>query len=193
MRRTGVETAFLRIRTGPPSGPRVSGDTTTDTNTNQRPQNTTPKPMHEAQGGRPGPGLVRGGGGGPGLAGQGAHVTCLPGALRAREWDMGPAGRGRGSDARPPRSAPPNPPTHQTRTLGRGEMGTAGEREKNGGGGLGADGETWGTAPGMWVVEGCGRMWLRKMGRNWERNGRKWDEQGRKMGRNTHFPHFPGG
>ena len=46
-------------------------------------------------------------------------------------------------------------------------------------------------AQGMWVVEGCGGMRLRKMGEIWEKNGRK-------MGRNTHFsqsqfPHFPGG
>ena len=30
-------------------------------------------------------------------------------------------------------------------------------------------------AHGMWVVEGCGGMWLRKMEENWE--GEKWDEK----------------
>ena len=43
----------------------------------------------------------------------------------------------------------------------------------NGGGGFG---EILGIAHGMWVVEGCGRMWLRKMRQKWEKNGTKqWD------------------
>ena len=45
-----------------------------------------------------------------------------------------------------------------------------------------------GQSTGMWVVEGCGGMWLRKMGGKWEKNGGE-------MGPNTHFsqshiPHF---
>ena len=68
-------------------------------------------------------------------------------------------------------------------------MGEMGEMEGNGGK-LGGNGENWremggklreigelsGIPHGMWVVEGCGMMWLRKMGQN-----------ERKMGQNTHF------
>ena len=39
---------------------------------------------------------------------------------------------------------------------------------KTGGGG---DGEIAGIARGMWVVEGRGGMWLRKMGQEWDKNG----------------------
>ena len=35
------------------------------------------------------------------------------------------------------------------------------------------NGEIVGIAHGMWVVEGCGGMWLRKMGGTWEKNGTK--------------------
>ena len=66
-----------------------------------------------------------------------------------------------------------------------------GEMEKNGGkwGEMGENGGKWeiaGIAHRMWVVEGCGGMWLRKMGQKWENNRRK-------MGQNTHFSqsHFP--
>ena len=59
---------------------------------------------------------------------------------------------------------------------------------KNGGGGWEGNGEIAGIAHGMWVVEGCGGMWLRKMGEM----GGKWEENGRKMGENTHLsPIFP--
>ena len=37
----------------------------------------------------------------------------------------------------------------------------------------GADGEVGGIAPGMWVVEGCGGMLLRKVGEKWEKVGTK--------------------
>ena len=52
-----------------------------------------------------------------------------------------------------------------------------------------------GIAQGMWGVEGCGGMWLRKMG---HQKGENWEEKGRQMGRNIHFsqshcPRFSGG
>ena len=53
-------------------------------------------------------------------------------------------------------------------------------------GGMGGNWEISDIVHGMWVVEGCGRMWLRKLRRKWMKNGRK-------TGRNTHFSqsHFP--
>ena len=42
-------------------------------------------------------------------------------------------------------------------------MGKRGEMEKNG--------EVAGTAHGMWVVEGCGGMWVRKTGEEGKKNG----------------------
>ena len=52
-----------------------------------------------------------------------------------------------------------------------------------------------GIAHGIWVVEGCGGMWLSKLGREWEKNG---ENNGRTRVRNTHFSqslfsHVPGG
>ena len=44
------------------------------------------------------------------------------------------------------------------------------------GGGMEKNGEIAGIACGMWVVEGCGGMWLRKMGENGRKMGGKWDE-----------------
>ena len=63
-------------------------------------------------------------------------------------------------------------------------MGKVGEIEKNGGNWRIMGWGKAGKAQGMWVEEGCGRMWLKKMGEKWEKNGRK-------MGRDTPFSHFP--
>ena len=49
------------------------------------------------------------------------------------------------------------------------------------------NGEMAGMAHGMWVVEGCGRMWLRKMGEG--DVGEKWDETPIFYG--PMFPIFP--
>ena len=62
-----------------------------------------------------------------------------------------------------------------------------GDGGKWGGNGGEMGGWGMGIAHGMWVVEGCGGMWLRKTGQkgkeNGKKNGRKWEE----MGGNTHF------
>ena len=54
-------------------------------------------------------------------------------------------------------------------------MGEMGEMEKNGGE-MGGNGELAGIAHGVWVVEGCGVMWSRKMGQNGTTLGEKWHE-----------------
>ena len=46
------------------------------------------------------------------------------------------------------------------------------------------DGEMAGIAHRMWLVEGCGGMWLKKLGEKWEKNGSK-------MGRDTPFLTVP--
>ena len=68
-----------------------------------------------------------------------------------------------------------------------------GEMEENGGGGekwgkrggkLGRNGEMAGIAHGVWVVEGCGGMWLGKTGQNRRKMRGKWDKNG------TKYPFF---
>ena len=45
---------------------------------------------------------------------------------------------------------------------------------------MGGNGEMVGIEHEMWVVEGCGGVWLKKMGLKWDKNGgtmgEKWDE-----------------
>ena len=52
--------------------------------------------------------------------------------------------------------------------------------EKTGGkwgewGEMGGNGEIAGMAHGMWVVEGCGGMWLKEIGQHGRKMGEKWD------------------
>ena len=53
------------------------------------------------------------------------------------------------------------------------KMGENGEIAVKNGEKWGEIGEISGMAHGMWVVEGCDRMWSRKMRPKWEENGRK--------------------
>ena len=107
-----------------------------------------------------------------------------------------PSGAGENA-GRCPRAPLPNSPTHQTRSLGSGNMGLMGEVEGKWGGGRGGLG---GTAHGMWVVEGCGG------GCGWDGNGGtrggKWGGNGTKnpvftvpsfpfFRRSKVFPQFP--
>ena len=94
-----------------------------------------------------------------------------------------------------PRSPPPNSSTHQTQILESGKMGEMGgngkkwkmeENRRKWGKWVWGVGGIGGRAHGMWVVEGCGGMWLRKMGENM---GEKWDQ--RPIFHGSIFPIFP--
>ena len=92
---------------------------------------------------------------------------------------------------RHPRSPPSHLPTHQNRIWESGKMGEMGGKGGRNGGGAE---EIAGIAHGMWVVEGCGGMRLRKMGPKWGGGG-EWGENGTKYTHFSwcHFPHFSGG
>ena len=100
------------------------------------------------------------------------------------------------SSSRHSLSPPPNPPTHQTRILQSRKTGEMAKRRGKGrewkrmGGNGGGGGMGHGMAHRMGVMEGCGRMWLRKMGQKWGKNERKMGEKWDKIPI-FHSPIFP--
>ena len=57
-----------------------------------------------------------------------------------------------------------------------------------GGKGGGGYGEIAVISHGMWVVEGCGGMWLRGLGQNGRKLGETWEKHGTKYPQ-SHVPH----